>query len=69
MIHWTCLQSVALTVISLAQESAFTPPGHQVTGSGPGWGTWNFSIFKYLGIVLAGFTTEGVCFFPQLGAF
>lgn len=64
-----CLQSVALQVISLAQESAFTPPGQQVTGSSPGWGTWNFSIFRYLGIVLAGFTTEGVCLFPQLGAF
>lgn len=69
MIHLTCLQPVELTVISLAQESAFTPPGHQVTGSSPGWGTWNSSIFKYLGIVLAGFTAEGVYFFPQLGAF
>lgn len=69
MIYLTCLQSVALKVISLAQESAFTPPGHQVTGSSPGWGTWNFSIFKYLGIVLARFTTESICLFPQLGAF
>lgn len=69
MIHLTSLQSVALKVISLAQDSAFTLLGQQVTGSNPGWGTWNFSIFKYLCIMLASFTTEGVCLFPKLGAF
>lgn len=69
MIHLTCLQFVVLKVISLARKSAFTPPGQQVTGSSPGWGTWNFSIFKYLCIVLARFTTEGVCLLPELGAF
>jgi len=69
MIHLTCLQLVALKVISLAQGSAFTPLGQQVTGSSPGWGNWNFSIFKYLCIGLAKFTTEGVCLFLKLGAF
>lgn len=69
MIHLTCLQFVVFKVISLARESAFTLLGQQVTGSSPGWGTWNFSGFKYLCIVLARFTTEGVCLFPKLGAF
>lgn len=69
MIYLTCLQFVVLKVISLAWESAFAPLGQEVTGSSPGWETRNFSIFKYLCIVLARFTTFFVCLFPKLGAF